>query len=1199
MVKHLPAGALFERDGRYFFTDDRTGIEIPHLIETQLDSWKWFLEQGLWDLFQEITPIKDATGSKLELHFLSHSIGTPKWNWREAKEKNLTYDVPLTVRVQLINKETGEIKEQDIFFGGIPSMTERGTFIVNGNERVVIAQIQRSPGVLYMPSAVTQGYFSMKFIPRRGVWLEVETDKDNTLTIKIDRRRKILLTTFIKALGVESVKDILKIFAGVAPDPSTNQADYILNTLEHDDTKTRNDALIQIYRKVRPGDLATADNALQLINQMFFDFRRYDLGKVGRYKINSRLSLNVKNDIPHRIFQMDDFIAATKGLISMNHGLVPPDEVDSLTNRRIRSVGELVQDAYRNGLLRVERIARDRMTMIPNIESATPQQLINSHPITAVLREFFAAQLAQFMDQNNPLAELAHKRRLSALGPGGITRERASIEVRDVHESHYGRICPIETPEGPNIGLVVHLATFAKINEYGFLETPYRKITQKVPNDGKSPVGHLFESEEKEIKNGKKTVVKNGDEINKKIAVELKELSKKYPTISIWPVLSDEITYYDAGAEANLVIAQANAAIEANGRFATKIVAARRHGHPVQIHIKELTHIDVSPKQVVSVTSALIPFMASDENARALMGANHQRQAVPLLKTKAPLIGTGMERKAAYDSGQVLLAPEDGEITAADGKQISLVTKKGQRLIFDLVNFSRSNSNTLVHQKPAVFRGQKVKKGHILANGAAIDDGELALGQDLLVAYMPWHGFNYEDAVIISERVVRDSLFDSIHIEDHEIDVRDTKLGEEQITRDIPNVSDERLRNLNEDGIIQIGAEVREGDILIGKITPKGETELTPEERLLRAIFGEKAHDVKDTSLRMPAGESGKVIGVRIFTRRDEAELPQGVLRRVVVFIATTRKINIGDKLAGRHGNKGVISKIVPVEDMPYLPDGTPIDVIFNPMGVISRLNMGQLYELHAGWAVGKLGIKIATPTLNDIKSDQIRALLKDAGLPEDGMIHLIDGRSGDKFDYKTTVGWAYIMKLIHIADEKIHARSIGPYSLITQQPLGGKAHHGGQRFGEMEVWALEAYAANHTLQEMLTIKSDDTYGRSKAYEAIIKGEDIKQLSVPEGFKVLVRELRACGLDVDLIKQGRVYDEATEEHLLSAELDEEVLDPVVIERMKELETTDEEDLSSGDHENDAFAEVIEDGLEDDENSDEVIDESEIKKESEE
>lgn len=1110
---------------KYFSTQIDQKVEIPSLIEIQLNSYDWYLNQGIRELLDEISPIQDFSGKKLELHFLEHSIAEAKYNAETAKNKNLTYEAALKVHVQLINKETGEIKEQDVFLGNIPLMTNRGTFIVNGIERVVVSQIVRSPGVFFSRNPAAPEMHAAKIIPKRGAWLEIETDKKGVITVKIDRKRKIPITSLLRVFGYDTDQQILDLFKDQVIDL---EHDYILNTLEKDNSKTVEEAYQNIYKKIRPGDLATPENAKSLIKSMFFDYRKYDMGPVARYKLNKRFKLETPNKKKYHTFQVEDLIHILKHLIRLNNGELAPDDIDHLSNRRIRAVGELVQNKFRVGLLRTDRIAKDRMTVM-DLETVTPTQLVNSRPITAALREFFASsQLSQFMDQTNPLAELEHKRRLSAMGPGGLSRERASFDVRDVHQSHYGRICPIATPEGPNIGLVVHLATYAKINEYGFIETPFREVSDTIKNVEKNLIGRIARES---IEDHGHTVVKAGQTIDEHSAKKIAKL--KLNEIKVRPYLTDHIKYYDAEEEQELIIAQASSELDELGQFSSTRISTRKNGEPTLAHVNDVTHIDVSPKQIISITTALIPFLEHDDNTRASMGSNMQRQAVSLISPDAPIVGTGIEEIAAKSSGQVVMAEMDGEISYVDANMITVVYANGRKVSYALQTYERSNQGTCLHQRAKVNKGQKVKKGDILADGSATDNGELALGKNLLVAYMSWEGYNFEDAVILSDVVARRGYYDSVHIESYVVDVRETKLGPEIITRDIPNVGEAKLKDLDEDGIVRIGATVQEGDILVGKITPKGETELTAEERLLRAIFGDKARDVKDTSLRLPGGEGGKVVGIQIFTKEAGDELTTGVLKQIKVNVAQTRKVQIGDKFAGRHGNKGVVSIIVPQEDMPFMPDGHPVDIVLNPLGVSSRMNIGQILETHLGWAAKEQGFTVATPTLNGISTQQITEQLKKAGLPLDGKITLYDGKTGEAFDRRVTVGIAYMLKLNHLVEDKIHARSVGPYSLVTQQPLGGKAQHGGQRFGEMEVWALEAYGAAHILQEMLTIKSDDVYGRSKAYESIVKGESIRKPRIPESFNVLTKELQSLGLSVKLLNtaDGRTEEEDQADYL--------------------------------------------------------------------
>ena len=1091
--------------GRYFFTEQEDALPLPPLIEIQQNSYNWFLREGISEIFEEVSPITDFSGKKMELHFLSHRFETTKFTPEEARRKMTSYESNLVVRVRLINKETGEIKEQEVFLGAIPMMTDKGTFIVNGIERVVVNQLVRSPGAFFSRNAAAPAYFNCKIIPKRGAWLEIETDKKGIITAKVDRKRKIPITQLLRIFGYESDKKILDLVKDMKLSEEEN---FLLKTLEKDGITDIREAYQSVYRKIRPGDMATAENAKSLIESMFFDFKRYDLGPIARHKFNKRFGMTTANDQKGRIFQVEDFVAILRHLVKLNREGGETDDIDHLSNRRIRSVGELVQNKFRVGLLRTDRIAKDRMTVM-ELEAITPTQLINSRPVTAAMREFFASsQLSQFMDQTNPLAELAHKRRLSAMGPGGLSRERASFDVRDVHQSHYGRICPISTPEGPNIGLVVHLASYAKVNELGFIETPFREVALTAPNTEKDLVGRLLGEDIEGIG-------KEDDVIDEKMAKKLGE-KKERKEIPVRPYCTETINYYDAEEERKLVVAQANSLLDEKGQFLEKRVAARADGEPVLTHVREITHIDVSPKQIISETTSLIPFLEHDDNTRAAMGSNMQRQAVPLVSPETPVVGTGMELLIAESSGQSITAPEDGEIVEADANTVVFMGKSGKKKVIPVTTFGRTNQSTCFNMRVQVLPGQKVEMGDVIADGASVDKGEVSIGRNLLVAYMSWNGFNFEDAIILSERVAREGFYDSIHIDDFSIDVRETKLGPEMITRDIPNVAESKLAQLDTDGIIRIGAAVQEGDILVGKITPKGETELTPEERLLQAIFGEKAKDVKDSSLRLPGGGHGKVVDVQIFSRENGDDLPIGCLKQVRVFVAKTRKIQVGDKMAGRHGNKGVVSTIVPVEDMPFLPDGTPVDIILNPLGVASRMNIGQILETHLGWAGRELGVRFASPVLNGISPQQIQTFLEESGLPGDGKVQLYDGMTGEAFAHKTTVGITYMLKLNHLVEDKIHARSVGPYSIVTQQPLGGKAQHGGQRFGEMEVWALEAYGAAHTLQEMLTIKSDDVVGRSKAYESIVKGEPIRKPSTPESFNVLVHELRALGMNVNL-----------------------------------------------------------------------------------
>ncbi len=1103
-------------------------LPIPNLIELQLDSFQWFIEKGLRELLDEISPIKDFTGKVMELQFLEYEFGPPKYTELECRTKDLTFSRPLYVSVELLIKETGEIQRQRVYMGDFPTMTDQGTFIINGAERVVVSQLVRSPGVYYSDTEdPTSGrtLFSAKVIPNRGAWLEFETSNKDLLSVKVDRKRKIAATTLLRAVGYESNDEIAALFVNVDTDPDHP---YIASTLDKDLTKTQQDALIEVYKKLRPGDPPTGDNARQLVESLFFNFRRYDLGRVGRYKFDKKLdavAARMGIDLPRdeRTITREDIAAIVGHLIELNiEGQKPvgerrwtADDIDHLGNRRIRANGELIQNAFRIGLLRMERVVRERMT-IQEIDKATPNALINIRPVVAAMKEFFGgSQLSQFMDQTNPLAELTSKRRLSALGPGGLSRERAGFDVRDVHHSHYGRICPIETPEGPNIGLIGSLATYGRINSYGFIETPYRKVKRTVAWD--DPGLLQYEAGTDLLAKGGGVVLKAGQGFTAAAAAELKK--QKAQAFSIRPVVTEEIEYLPADEEEQHVVAQANAPLDATGHFATERVPSRYRDQFPEARPSQIEYMDVSPKQVVSVATALIPFLEHDDANRALMGSNMQRQAVPLLEPESPIVGTGMEVRAARDSGQVLVAREDGVVTSVTAERIQIESDGGELIESPLQKFVRSNQGTCINQRPIVDVGTRVVAGDPIADSSSTDLGELALGRNVLVAFMSWEGGNYEDAIVISDRLVRDDLFTSIHIEKHEIEARDTKLGPEEITRDIPNVGEESLKDLDEQGIVYVGAEVAPGDILVGKITPKGETELTAEERLLRAIFGEKAREVKDSSLRLPHGERGKVIEIREIQRGDEDDsaLMPGVNRLVRVSVAQKRKISVGDKMAGRHGNKGVIAKILPQEDMPFLPDGSPVDIILNPLGVPSRMNIGQILETHLGWALKAKGEKAATAVFDGATEVQIQDELKSAGLPEDGKIELRDGRTGEPFDRRITVGQIYMLKLHHLVEDKIHARSTGPYSLITQQPLGGKAQFGGQRFGEMEVWALEAYGAANILQELLTVKSDDVLGRVQTYEAIVKGEEIQPPRVPESFKVLIKELRSLGLNAEIL----------------------------------------------------------------------------------
>ncbi len=1108
---------------------------MPSLIQVQLDSFEWFKREGLRELFAEISPIEDFTNKNLKLEFIvpDEPFGEPKYTDDQCRERDATYAAPLYVKARLTYKETGEIQEKDIFMGDFPLMTKVGTFIINGAERVVVSQLVRSPGVYYTADedpTTGRSLFAAKLIPNRGAWLEFETSNKNLLSVKIDRKRKIPITTLLRAMGAIGDRDpgktdktpdlrtdegILKAFTMVDAQGNEYVSNFVTTTLDKDPVKTPEEALLEVYRKLRPGDPATMENARTLVFNLFYHTRRYDLGSVGRYKLNRKLDLAIPQTI--KTLTQDDVIAILRRLVALDEGHGKKDDIDHLGNRRVRCVGELIQTQFRVGLLRMERVVKERMAIIQDPSQASPNQLVNIRPVVAAIKEFFGgSQLSQFMDQTNPLAEIGNKRRLSALGPGGLSRDRAGFDVRDVHHSHYGRICPIETPEGPNIGLIGNMATFAKINDYGFIETPYRKVYHALPANSDQLVGRILL---RDVMDGKdKALAPAGTVVDEALAAKLaKALGDT--EVAIRPWVSKEVYYLTADDEERYVIAQANVPLDPESHFTTDRILARHNGDFVQETAARVDYMDVAPKQTVSVAAAMIPFLEHDDVNRALMGANMQRQAVPLLRPQAPIVGTGIERQVALDSGQVVISDVEGEVVSATARQIVVLDDEGVEHVYKLRKFIRSNQGTCINQRPIVNKGDRVEQGQVLADSSATENGEVALGQNILVAFMSWEGGNFEDAILISERIVREDLFTSIHIEKHEVEARDTKLGPEEITRDIPNVGEEGLRNLDERGIIYIGAEVGAGDILVGKITPKGETELTAEEKLLRAIFGEKAREVKDTSLRVPHGERGKVVEVKVFTRENGDELPPGVNQLVRVAIAQKRKIGAGDKMAGRHGNKGVISKVLPVEDMPFLPDGTPVDIILNPLGVPHRMNIGQIMETHLGWAAERLGMKVATPVFDGASEDDIEKLLEQAGLPIEGKVQLYDGRTGEPFDTKVTVGYTYMLKLAHLVEDKVHARSTGPYSLITQQPLGGKAQFGGQRFGEMEVWALEAYGASNILQEILTVKSDDVVGRVKTYESIVKGESIMEPGVPESFKVLVKELQSLGINVEVLNE--------------------------------------------------------------------------------
>ncbi len=1085
-------------------------ISPTYLLEIQKNSYEWFFREGLKDLFDEINPIRDIIGRDFELYFLDYSLDEPKFDENTARFKNLTYEASLKVKSKLVNKKTGEIKEQDVYLGDFPIMTTHGTFIVNGIERVIVSQLVRSPGVFFTTDIVRgRKYYGAKIIPNRGAWLEIITDQHNVLWVKIDRKRKVAVTSLLQAFGM-SIDEIKSTFSGVDSDPDIS---FIDATIKKDMARNQEDALLEVYKRIRPGDLATPENAKSLIFATFFNFERYDFSKVGRYKINKKFDFKIDNTPETRILRMEDLIAIVSEIIKLNISQDEADDIDHLSNRRVRSIGELLQSKLRVGLARMRRIIKDKMSTL-NVESVTPVQLINSRPITSVVREFFmSSQLSQFMDQINPLAELEHKRRLSVMGPGGLVRERAGFEVRDVHRTHYGKICPIESPEGSNIGLVGHMSVYARVNEYGFLETPYRKVYRTIENSAKL-------LEDKILNESIKGIGKVGDKITKELAKKI-EADKKIKEVAIKPFVSEEIHYLTSSDEEKYTIA-INYNLLDGHYFKKDFTEARVKGEAGTATVDQIDYMDVSNMQIVGVSAALIPFLEHTDAHRALMGSNMQRQAVPCIMPESPIIGTGLEGVVARDSGQIFISPVDGVVVEADATAIKILGDDKNVYSYQIRKFVESNAGTCINQRLLVANDERVKKGQVLVDGTSIDKGELALGQNLTVAFMCWEGGNYEDAILLSERVVQKDRYTSIHINKKVMAVRETKIGPEVITRDIPNISDDKLKDLDEEGVVRIGSEVSSGDLLVGKITPKGETELSAEERLLRAIFGDKAKDVRDSSLRLEHGERGKVVDVKVFSRDKGDKLPSGVIKQIEVSIATLRKVQVGDKMAGRYGNNGVISRIVKMEDMPYLADGKPVDILLNPLGVVSRMNLGQLFEVHLGLAAQSMGVKIATPVFDGVSKEEIVEQLKKNGFPADGKIQLFDGRTGEPFQEKTTVGVMYMLKLNHLVEDKIHQRSIGPYSLVTQQPLGGKAQFGGQRLGEMEVWALEAYGAAHMLQEMLTIKSDDVIGRSKAYESIIRGEKIQKLDVPESFNVLVREMKGLCLDVQLLKKDEV-----------------------------------------------------------------------------
>ena len=1122
---------------RVFFTEGDQALPIPDLIQHQKDSWADFVQNGLREVFAELNPIDDYTGQKFSLRFKDYYFKDPKEDEKTAKYNLSTYEAPLHVLVELENKTTGQKKEQDIYFGDYPWMTERATFIINGTERVIVSQLIRSAGVFFNAETIgLRRYYGAKVIPGRGAWLEFETAANGMISVKIDRRRKIPVTTFLRALGMTK-SEIKKAFETV----DNGEKKYIDITLEKDPTSSQGEALLEVYRRIRPGDLATVENARSMVERMFFDPKCYDYSNVGRFKMNRRLGKDLPNEPKYRTLQMEDVVAIISEIIRLNNTQEAPDDIDSLSNRRVKLVGELVQRQFRLGMLRLQRNILDRMSMA-NPEDVTPSQLLNSRPVVAAVKEFFStSQLSQLMDEVNPFSELAHKRRLSSMGPGGLTRERAGFDVRDAHPTHYGRICTVETPEGGNVGLVLNFATYARINEYGFIEAPYR-------------------------------VVKNGK-------------------------VTDEVVYMDADTENDMVIADASVKLDKDGKFVEDWVSARVHGTPAQVETSRVTHIDAAHKEILGVSAGLIPFVEKNRVDRSLMACAMQKQAVPLLRTDNPVVGTGIEREVAKNTSQLILASGKGVVKKADGESVIVTYEKGGDQEYKLQHFEKTNDDRCYNQRTVVARGQKVKKGDVLIEGASIHDGELALGRDLIVAFMPWRGYNMDDAIVISNRLVEDDTLTSINIKDFDVEVRETKLGPEQVTRDIPNVSEHSLRHLGEDGIVTVGSEVKNGDILVGKITPKGEQELSSEERLLRAIFGEKAKDVRDTSVRMNGSSTGKVVDVRIYTREQGHELKAGVLMQIKIFVAEMRKIGVGDKLAGRHGNKGVVSRVLPVEDMPFMADGTPVDVILSPMGVPSRMNLGQLFETHLGMAAKALGYKVATPSFNGVPDEKISDELERAGYARDGRVQLYDGLTGEPFNERTSVGVMHMLKLHHMVEDKIHARSTGPYTMVTQQPLGGKAQNGGQRFGEMEVWALEAYGAATTLQEMLTIKSDDVYGRAKAYEAIIKHEPIEGPKLPEGFNVLVKELQGLGLKVDLLDHGEANDagdviERTSREIEKSKDDQSIYDQHKKDTEPKIVDLDDEEAAAMMAEEGIEITEVEDASEDD-FADEGLDEGTI------
>ncbi len=1125
-------------------------VETKDLISTQTDSFRWFLSDGLRELFDEINPITDYSGKNFELRFLDFEFGTPKFSVDECRNRDMTYAAPLRIRTRLTIRETGEIKESEVYMGDFARMTDEGTFIINGTERVVVSQLVRSPGVYFTAAedpASGRRLFGAKLIPNRGAWLEIETSSKDLVTVKIDRKRKVPVTVLLKALELPSLaavdgdregqrRALQELFGDVDNDPEHR---YLEATFDKDPTLRAEDALLELYRRVRPGDPPSVDNARTLLQGLFFSSRRFDLGRVGRYKVDKRLGRPADEiqervrDRSLRILEKGDFVAILRKLLELNNAPRDQqiaDDIDHLGNRRVRAVGELLQNQFRMGLIRMERIIKERMT-ISDPNTVTAASLINARPVVAAIKEFFgSSQLSQFMDQVNPLAELTHKRRLNALGPGGLSRERAGFDVRDVHHSHYGRICPIETPEGPNIGLIGSLATYARVNEFGFVESPFRRVYNRLPVNG-NPDQLLHRVLRRPVTTEDQEVLPRGAQLDEPAIRQLHEAG--VDAVEILPWASEEVVYLSADEEDMYGIAQANTPVDDHKNFTDTRVPSRVRGEPILADAVGIQYMDVSPKQIVSVATAMIPFLEHDDANRALMGSNMQRQAVPLLVTESPLVGTGVEAAAAQYSGEMIVTDVAGTVVDVAYPQelqgihanpvYDVVVRPddgSEERRYSLTKFYRSNQGTCINHRVMVKPGEHVEPGSILADGPAIDNGEMALGRNVLVAFMPWEGYNYEDAILLSEDIVKADKYTSIHIEEFEIEARETRLGPEEITRDIPNVSEDALRNLDERGIVYIGAEVNEGDMLVGKITPKGETELSAEERLLRAIFGEKAREVRDSSLRVPHGERGTVVDVKVFSRENKDELAPGVTELVRVYVAQKRKISAGDKMAGRHGNKGVVSRIMPIEDMPFLPDGTPVEIVLNPLGVPSRMNLGQVLETHLGWVAQSLGLKVQTPVFDGASLTKIQDELEARGLPREGKLELRDGRTGEAFDQPVTVGQIYMLKLAHLVEDKIHARSTGPYSLVTQQPLGGKAQFGGQRFGEMEVWALEAYGAAHVLQEILTVKSDDIVGRVKAYEAIVKGDNTLEAGIPESFRVLVKELQGLGLGVEILSEN-------------------------------------------------------------------------------